>query len=128
MDYNQSNLYQQPAPPRKANGFAIASMVCGIVSLVCCCAGLGLPLGALALLFAILTRRKGQQMNPMAITGIVTGIIGLLTGLYFSLEVLVVYTDPEFQQEMYDSFEDIYGEEYADMFAEIYGWDLDELK
>ena len=29
---------------------------------------------------------------------------------------------------MYNSFEETYGEDYADMLAELYGWDPDELK
>lgn len=133
MDYNQqyqnnNNYYQQPAPTQKRNNMAIASMVCGIVALVMCCMGLSLPLGALAILFAILSRRKGQTMNSMSIAGIVTGIIGLLLGIVIMLYSLFLMQDPYFQRGMYDSFEEVYGEDFADMMGEMYGFDLDEIK
>lgn len=132
MDYNQNNFYQQPTAPKKLNGFSIASMVCGIISLVCCCAGLGLPLGALAILFAILAYRKGKSMDSMSISGIATGIFGMIMGLVFIIYVLFsyisVWEDPYFQREMYESFEEIYGEDYADMMGELYGFDMDEIK
>ena len=130
MDVNQYNPNQTPQPqqPRKFSGFAIASICCGIASLLCCCAGLGLPLGALAILFAVLNRRKGQSMDALSISGIVTGAIGLIIGLCTYFASLLLYEDPDFQQGMYDTFEESYGEEYADILAELYGWDLDELK
>lgn len=126
--YNQNNYYQQPIPPKKNTGFAIASMICGIVSLVLCCMGLGLPLGALAILFGILTRRKGQRMESMATAGIITGSIGLFMGLIVYIFTLLIFEDPSFQKGMYDSFEEAYGEDYADMMGELYGFDLDEIK
>jgi len=130
MEYNQNydNYTQQPTPPKKANGLAIASLVCGILSLIMCCLGIGLPLGALAILFAILTRHKGQSMNTMSISGIITGALGLFMGLAFTLYSLYLFTDPYFQRGMYDSFESVYGEEIANSLCEIYGFDLDEIK
>lgn len=129
MDYNQNydNYTQQPTPPKKANGLAIASLVCGILSLIMCCLGIGLPLGALAILFAILTRRKGQSMNTMSLSGIITGALGLFMGLVFTLYSLYLFTDPYFQRGMYDSLESVYGEEMADSLCEIYGFDLDDF-
>lgn len=131
MDYNQFDYNQitpQAPQPKKFTGFAIASLCCGIASLLCCCMGLGLPLGALAIIFAVLNRRKGQSMDAMSITGIITGAIGLAIGLVIYVASLFVYEDPDFQQGMYDTFEEAYGEDYADILAELYGWDLDELK
>ncbi len=113
---------------KKFSGFAIASFCCGIVSILCCCIGFGLPLGALAILLAVINRRKGKEMDAMSITGIITGIIGLIAGITIYITTLFIYEDPAFKQGMYDTFEESYGEEYADTMAEIYGWDLDELK
>lgn len=126
--YNPNNIPSQPTQPRKISGFAIASLSCGIASILCCCVGLGLPLAALAVLFAILNHRKGEHMDAMSITGLITGIIGLVLGIFMFFSSLSLYQDSNFQQGMYGSFEEIYGEEYADMLAELYGWNLDELK
>ena len=131
MDYNQldSNQISSQAPrTNKCSGFAIASLCCGIASLLCCCVGIGLPLAALAIIFAILNRRKGKDTDAMTIVGLVTGAIGLVLGLAINLASWVLYEDPSFQQEMYDSFEEAYGEEYADVFAEFYGLDPENLK
>ncbi len=137
MDYNQDNNYynipnptepQTVTPPRKTSGFAIASMVCGIVSLLMCCMGLGLPLGALAIIFAILSRRKGQTMESMSVAGIVTGIIGGILGLIIVLYSLSLMANPYFQLGIHDSFEEHFGEEKADELFELYGFDLDTIK
>ncbi len=133
MDYNEqsyhnNDYYTQPAPPKKSSGLAIASMTCGIVSLIACCVGLSLPLGALAILFAILSRRKGQPVPAMSVAGIVTGAIGLLMGILLYIFSLFIWQDPQFQKEVYSSFEEVYGEEMADTMSEIYGFDLDEIK
>jgi len=131
MDYNQfdSNRITPDSPqPGKFTGFAIAALCCGIASLLCCCVGLGLPLGALAIIFVVINHRKGQSLDAMSITGIITGAIGLAMGLVIYMASLFVYEDPDFQQGMYDTFEETYGEDYADILAELYGWDLEELK
>lgn len=112
----------------KFSGFAIASFCCGIASVLCCCIGFGLPLGAIAILLAVINRRKGKEMDAMSITGIITGIFGLIAGLILYAATLFMYEDPTFQQGMYDTFEETYGEEYADTIAELYGWDPDEFK
>lgn len=131
MDFNQydsNQIIPQPPQPKKFTGFAIASLCCGIASLLCCCVGIGLPLGALAIIFAVINRRKGQSMDAMSITGIITGAIGLLSGIAIYAASFFMYEIPEVQQEMYNFFEETYGEDYADMLAELYGWEPDELK
>ena len=58
-------------------GLGIASMVMGIVSILCCCF-LGAPiiLAVLALVFSIL--RMSSKPDGFSIAGLVTGIIGLI--------------------------------------------------
>ncbi len=71
------------------NGFAIASLVLGILSIVCCClpfdsivmAVLYIALPVLALVFGIISVKK--RKNGLAIAGIVTGSVGLFFGLVF---------------------------------------------
>ena len=82
MDYyqNQNNEMNQNIPQidPKYRGLSIASMVCGICSLVLCCTGLlSIPAGALGILFAMLTRKKGQRMSSMCVAGIWLSCVGL---------------------------------------------------
>ncbi len=72
-----------PHPPARAesNGMAVGGMVCGILSVLCCCVG---PLfGVLGLIFSIivLNRREdypSDNSRQMALIGLVLSIIGLL--------------------------------------------------
>lgn len=58
--------------PQPGKGFAIAAMVCGIVSFFC----FGIVLGVLAIVFGVVAKKKGY-MGAMATAGIVCGVVGL---------------------------------------------------
>ncbi len=65
-------------------GFSIASMVCGILSLLCCCFDeIGLILGIAAIVLGVITLREEHDGNGMAIAGITTGAIGLIIAIGF---------------------------------------------
>lgn len=64
-------------------GFAIASLICGIVSLVCCCFTLFSAILAIAaVVLGIITLCFKYDGKGMAIAGIVTGGIGLLIVIF----------------------------------------------
>lgn len=97
MDYNYGNgnyNNTENQPPqntdRTSNGLAIVSLVLGIVSIVLsCCVFGGFLFGALALIFALLSRGKEHKFDGMAIAGIVTSIVGMLLGIAFLILVIV---------------------------------------
>jgi hypothetical protein len=71
-----------PPPARsEGNGMALAGLICGIMSIVCCCFA---PLfGILGLVFSIivLSRREGcpaDGARHMALAGLVLSVLGLL--------------------------------------------------
>ena len=103
MDYyqNQNNEMNQNIPQidPKYRGLSIASMVCGICSLVLCCTGLlSIPAGALGILFAMLTRKKGQRMSSMCVAGIWLSCVGLALGIFITISSIVtVFTDPSYR-------------------------------
>lgn len=85
--YPQQYPYQTPFRntwlyrPARPAGMAVTSMVLGIISLVIGWIwGLGILLGGLAVLFGIVAKRKCKRGEAgggsMAVTGIVTGLIG----------------------------------------------------
>lgn len=87
-------------------GFAVASLVLGILSIVCCC----LPsnpilsiiffvMPILAIVFGVLSLVKHK--NGLAIAGIITGSIGLLIGLVFF--GFGIYANSDAGKEWYDS-------------------------
>lgn len=66
-----------------SKGLAIAAMVCGILSLVCCCTVyLGFMLAIVAVVLGIISMsKKDLGGKGMALAGIITGACGLLIGI-----------------------------------------------
>lgn len=64
-------------------GFSIASMICGIFSIICCCSVFGLVAGIVALILGIVTLKSGYAGKGMAIAGIITGGIGMFLWIVF---------------------------------------------
>jgi heme/copper-type cytochrome/quinol oxidase subunit 2 len=72
------------------NGFGVAALVLGILAIVLCWTGIGgIVLGILALIFGILGVRRANRREAtnkgVAISGIVTGAIGLVVGIIFTI-------------------------------------------
>ena len=100
---NESNPYpQQPVytvpQPKPANGMAIASMVLGILSVICCCAGfLGVLPGVIGLILAIICFSKGNK-GGMAVAGLVLNIIGVALAV---VALIIVIADGSLAQLIY---------------------------
>jgi hypothetical protein len=79
-------------PPNPAgtqsDGLAIAALVCGILSIVCCCGG---PVfGVLGLTFSIIVLSRHQDYpaessRQMALAGLILSILGLLSRIFLPL-------------------------------------------
>lgn len=142
MDFYQQNMQQSYTPytPPKPNTFATLSLVLGIASLALLCTGIfPIPLGALGILFAILSRR-GKKLEGSAIGGCISSAIGLGLGLIMTIMVYVMMifgavnsimenpeslsADPDVLTDQL--MESIYGEDYKEIF-EQYGIDYDEM-
>lgn len=83
------------------NGYAIASLVLGIVSILsccCCCANvfglLAMGITAiLAIVFAFVSKKNaGGKMDPKAIAGLVLGIASVVVLLFFAVAVVGIFT------------------------------------
>ncbi|MEE0061342.1 MAG: DUF4190 domain-containing protein [Acutalibacteraceae bacterium] len=82
--YYQQQMYQQPMTPAEpGRGFAIASLVLGIVSFIC----FPIITGGLGIAFGIVAKKKGSR-SPMATAGIICGIVGIV--LWIALRVLIL--------------------------------------
>lgn len=116
----QPGYYPPPQPVKKTNGMAIASMICGIVSLLitCTCCGwsLSIILGILAVVFAIVSRKADDRMSGMAIAGLICGILGLLLGVLIMIAMLTgAMENNVYYNEFWDEWESEYGY-YASLF------------
>lgn len=66
----------------KSRGFSVASLVLGILSVICCCFGWGgLVLGILAIVFAVISRTSLKYFDGMTIAGLILGIFGTVFGI-----------------------------------------------
>lgn len=141
----ETNPYSASAPQqKKKNGFSIASLVLGIVSLVgcCCCCGeiIGTILmgicGVLAIVFAFLSKKdNGGKMDGKAIAGLVLGIVALVFLVFFLILAInlnamlgsmteadfIAYFDanlkPLVDEATYNEFIEAFKEIYAESFG-----------
>ena len=82
--YGGGNFYDS-SQHRQGNGnkgFSIASLVCGILSLTCCCTGwFGLLLAAAALVLGIISVKNNYDGRELAIAGLITGGCGMVLAI-----------------------------------------------
>ena len=117
---NQENHFSTNQPNRP-NGFAIASMCCGLVSVLLCCTGiLPICLGALSILFAYFSKRKQSPLPGMSLAGIWLSIVGIILGILMTVySFFLVFNDPFYREQADTMMEYMYGmdlEEYMEEF------------
>ena len=119
---------------KNKNGFALASLVLGIVSLLsCCCASTAIGMLAmgicaiLAIVFAFVAKKNANgKMDAKAVAGLVLGIVAMVILLLFLLSIVGVYAliDSTPQDELLALVEETYkplfegNEETYDAFVE----------
>ena len=115
--YQQNNYYQPPVPDKRSRAMETAAMVLGIISLsTCSCIYASVVCGALAIIFALLSRGGEYTMSSKAKIGLVLGIAGLVA-------TILVYA-ATFASMIHE-----YGsiEGYLREFCNMYGLDFEEL-
>jgi hypothetical protein len=74
-----------PGRPRKTNSFATAGLVCGILSLMCCCCGF--PFNLFGIVFSLVglsqinANPQQEEGRGIAIAGLILSAAGLFLGL-----------------------------------------------
>ncbi|MBQ8858589.1 MAG: DUF4190 domain-containing protein [Clostridia bacterium] len=83
--------------PKKTDGFGIAALVTGIISLLCCCMyPVAWLIGVLGIVFAIISRKKMGEFSGMAIAGLVCAVIGTVISCFLLGSVIfTLIVDPE---------------------------------
>lgn len=127
---SNSSYYNQPTHRPNGQGFTMASVTCGILSITTCCTGfLPLPLGALGILFAMLVYRKGKRMNSSCMMGIITSCIGMAVGLMmtiYSFAMLPAFLKNEEFRSQFDTLtQQMYGMDF-DTFLEKIGYTIED--
>ncbi len=94
---------------RKTYSWSLVSLICGIISVICCSGYVGIVLGALAIVFAIVSRKNLGYFDSMAIAGLVLGIIGFVLGIAILIAINSM-SDAELEQFIEKFFADYYSE------------------
>lgn len=103
-----NNMYNQPPqPPQQGGqGMAIAGMVLGIISLVCCCLGwIAAIMAITSLVLSIITLVQHKPGKGMAICGIVCSAISLI--LVIILYVIAGSITPSDLQDLQRTLEEL---------------------
>lgn len=80
--------YDEPPPPPKTNGLAIAALVLGIIGLLLCWIPfLGLGLGVVAIILGLLGLRRRPAGKGMSIAGLVLGALAVVGGILILIVV-----------------------------------------
>lgn len=108
---NRNMSYEQQPKKEGIGVLAIVSLVMGILSLVCCCVGVGIPFGIAGIILSIIAI-SGQKGKGVAIGGLVTSIIGtvfsLIVIIYFVFAYSTVMKNPDFKDLMEDIQSGVY--------------------
>lgn len=128
---SNSSYYNQPTHKPRGQGFTMASVTCGILSITTCCTGiLPLPLGALGILFAVLVYRKGKKTNTACALGISTSCIGIAIGLMmtiYSFAMLPFFLKNEAFRSQFDVLtQQMYGMDFEEFLKEYYGYTINK--
>ena len=118
---NEFNFESNPYAPQEKknkNGYAVASLVLGIVALLsCCCRSSGLGLfvmgvsAVLAIVFAFLSKKNTNgKIDAKAIAGLVLGIVVIVVLICFAAAVVGIYAmiDTVPQDELLTMLENTY--------------------
>lgn len=79
-DASHSSYYNQPTHTPYDQGFSVASVVCGLLSIVLSCCPLSLSLGAMGILFASLCSRTNRPLCGNSRMGLYLSIFGCIYG------------------------------------------------
>lgn len=114
-DSTNNPYYNQPThSPYRGQGFAIASVVCGILSMMLTCLTIvPIILAAFSLLFGALAFRKGKRLNHLVFYGLLSSGFGIISAVIMMIQVFSMPSDgsqlgtyQEYLQEYYEQIKE----------------------
>ncbi len=127
---SNSSYYNQPTHRPYGQAFTIASGICGLMSVTACCTGiLSLPLGALGILFAALTYRKGKKMNSASLVGVVSSCVGIISAVIITINTFTMLPtlmeNESFRYQLDTMTQQMYGMDFQTFMEEFYGYSFE---
>ncbi len=117
---SHSSYYNQPTHPPYDQGFSIAAMILGLLSVTLGCCGFSIPLGALGIIFAVLCRRDGKKPDSNCQAGFAMSVIGILIGIFTYVLIIVrMVNDPAFMEQLNQISRLIYGMDFSELIKNL---------
>lgn len=126
MDYNsyKNNSINQPNNPSHSAliSMEIAALVLGIISLsTCTCLYTGIICGALAAIFASLSRGGQDRMSPRAKAGFWLGIAGIgLTAILYIVAYIIAILQYGSLEGIFRAYCDMYGIDFDSLYGNYF--------
>ena len=119
--YDRSAYQRHPAEP--GSGFATASMILGIISIISCFTFTVYPafvMGSIAIVLALLSKGRRPKLLSKAAAGVVCAACGLVINTVIVVACMVLlFTDPDVKAQVNKTFEKQYGMTFDEMWDEI---------
>ena len=123
---SNSSYYNQPTHTPYDQGFSIASLVMGILSITLGCCGVSIPFGALGILFAVLCYRRGKSLNSNARFGLCISVAGCIYGIVmlvytFVVRIPALLQDPAYLNQMNQLYQTLFGMDFQEYMQYLTG-------
>lgn len=116
-----NNLY---IAQKSRKNFEAAALVLSIISVsLCCCFYVSLPAGALAIIFASLSRGRHEHMSQAATAAFIIGIVGVSLSLALIIfSIIYCYITFDSIEDMLMYYSQTMGIDYEELHNAIYGY------
>lgn len=115
--------YNKPPYSEPGSGFASASMILGIISIITSFTFTVYPafiLGSIAIVLGLLSKGRRNKLLSKAQAGIICASVGLITNtILVTVCMTLLFTDPNVRAEVNKTFEKQYGVTFDEMWEEI---------
>ncbi len=107
-NYWQQDDFVKPLEqePDEKRGLGIAAIVLGVLSILCCCVGVGFVFSIIGVVFSIICLVKGTGSGKtFGIVGIILNGIGFLLGVYMIISLAMMFNWENFNIETFNQLE-----------------------
>ena len=104
--------YYVPEEPNP--GMAVAGMICGILSIVCCCTWyIRLPLAVVGIILSSMALAQDKPGKGMAATGLFCSVVGIVISVYMIIFMFIVKSAATSLPDYLKQLEDFSGRFYS---------------
>ncbi len=97
-NYNSNFNHRNFNEPNPRNGYAIASLILGIISIpFACCYGLGIITAIIGIIMGIVSRKyNNNKLSGMALAGIICSIFGIVFSIFSIIYYIIIFSSIDF--------------------------------